>query len=102
MLYRANVDLSGQQYNVCQIIIKVICNAYVFFPVNTHTSGCLFEIFSCGSFMENPLNPIRWSGHLSVCSSVSTPFSISYLNKFYEFSSTFTETFLSGLSVMGL
>ena len=52
--------------------------------------------------MENPLNPIRWGGNLSVCPSVSTPFSISYLNKIYEFSSTFIEAFLSGLSVMGL
>ena len=47
MLYRASVDLSplclsGQQRNVCQIIVKVIWNAYVlfcfcFFPSNTHT-----------------------------------------------------------------
>ena len=51
--------------------------------------------------MENPLNPIRWSGHLSVCASVSTPFLISLTN-FMIFFSTFKEAFLSVLSVMGL
>ena len=46
----------------------------IVFPVNTHTLGCVFEIFPVDFFMENPLNPIRWGGHLSVCPSVNTPF----------------------------
>ena len=73
----------------------------IFCPVNTHTLGCLFEIFPVDFFYGKPLKPDsleRTSVRLCVCQhSIFDLF-----HKFYEFSSTFKEAFLSGLSVMRL